>query len=72
MTNSTQLAQHGNGGSFDLFRLTKSKEVVDLCPNTVRSLHKRGLPFYKSGRAIFVSRTELEAFIRNGKVVVAQ
>jgi hypothetical protein len=49
---------------FDLFRLSKSKDVVDVCPNTLRSYHREGLPFYKRGKAIFISKTELAAFIR--------
>ena len=51
-------------GSFDLFRLSKSKAVVDLAPNTLRAYFKAGLPFYKRGKAIFVSRAETVAFIR--------
>ena len=52
--------------SFDLFRLSKSKEVVDVCPNTLRSYFDQGLRFYKQGKAVFVSKTELAAFIRQG------
>jgi hypothetical protein len=51
--------------SFDLFRLTKSKSIVDVCSNTLRGYHAQGLPFYKRGRAIFVSKAEVEQFIRN-------
>ena len=50
--------------SFDLFRLTKAKEVVDVTPNTLRAWFKQGLPFYRRGKPIFVSKTELEQFIR--------
>jgi hypothetical protein len=53
-------------GSFDLFRLSKSKAAVDLAPNTLRAYFKDGLNFYKRGKAIFVSRTEVEAYIRKG------
>jgi hypothetical protein len=52
--------------SFDLFRLSKSKEVVDVCPNTLRSYFGQGLKFYKQGKAVFVSKVELAAFIRRG------
>ena len=52
-------------GTFDLFRLSKSKAVVDLAPNTIRAYFMEGLPFYKRGKAIFVSRTEVEAFLRS-------
>lgn len=50
-------------GSFDLFRLSKSKQAVDICPNTLRSYNKQGLPFYHRGKAVFVSKLELAAFI---------
>jgi hypothetical protein len=49
---------------FDLFRLSKSKEVVDVCSNTLRAYFKMGLPFYRRGKAVFVSKAELAAFIR--------
>jgi hypothetical protein len=49
---------------FDLFRLSKSKDVVDVSANTLRAYNREGLPFYKQGKAIFVSKTELAAFIR--------
>jgi len=49
---------------FDLFRLSKSKEVVDVCPNTLRSYFKMGLQFYRRGKAVFVSKSELNSFIR--------
>lgn len=55
---------NANGQSFDLFRLSKSKAVVDICPNTLREYSKQGLKFYKRGKAVFVSKTELEQFIR--------
>ena len=53
-------------GSFDLFRLSKSKAAVDLAPNTLRAYFKDGLNFYKRGKAIFVSRAEVDAYIRKG------
>ena len=53
-----------NESSFDLFRLSKSKQTVDVCANTLRSYHKAGLPFYNRGKAVFVSKAELSAFIR--------
>jgi hypothetical protein len=52
--------------SFDFFRLTKAKSIVDLAPNTLRAYHDQGLPFYRRGRACFVSKSELESFIRLG------
>ena len=48
---------------FDLFRLSKSKKEVDLSPNTIRAYFKRGLAFYKMGKAIFISRAQLHQFI---------
>jgi hypothetical protein len=52
------------GNTFDLFRLSHAKEVVDVCPNTLRSFNREGLPFYRMGKAVFVSKAELDAFIR--------
>jgi hypothetical protein len=49
--------------AFDLFRLSKSKSAVDLCPNTIRAYFKMGLPSYRMGKAVFISRTQLQAFI---------
>jgi len=49
--------------SFDLFRLSKSKSEVDLCSNTIRTYFKQGLPSYRMGKAVFVSRSQLQAFI---------
>jgi hypothetical protein len=51
--------------TFDLFRLSKSKEAVDCAPNTIRTYHKQGLPIYKMGKSAFVSRTEVFNFIRS-------
>lgn len=64
--NSCTTTQGGDSG-FDLFRLSKSKEIVDVCSNTLRSYFKLGLPHYNRGKACFVSKAELAAFIRNGK-----
>ncbi len=50
---------------FDMFRLNKAKAAVDLCPNTIRAYANEGLPIYRRGRAVFVSKTELQDFIRN-------
>jgi hypothetical protein len=52
--------------SFDLFRLSKAKEAVDVCSNTLRQYHAEGLPFYRRGKAVFISRAELSVFIRRG------
>lgn len=52
--------------NFDLFRLTKSKAAVDISANTLRGYHKQGLPLYRRGRAVFVSRRDLAIFLRSG------
>ena len=49
---------------FGFFRLSKSKLMVDVCPNTLRAYNAQGLPFYKVGKSIFVNYGELEDFIR--------
>jgi hypothetical protein len=67
MSNNSLTNIQNPQASFDLFRLSKSKEVVDVCSNTLRAYFKQGLPFYQRGKAIFISKTELAAFIR-GKV----
>jgi hypothetical protein len=51
-------------GSFDLKRLSNSKESVDLAPNTIRAFAKRGLRLYRHGKMVFFSQSELEDFIR--------
>lgn len=61
----TAAQQAPRSSNFDLFRLTKSKETVDLSPNTLRSWNKLGLAFYKKGRIVFVSQSELHLFIRS-------
>ena len=68
MSNNTVITNQGGETSFDLFRLSKSKDVVDVCSNTIRSYFKLGLSHYRRGKAVFVSKAELEAFIRGGKV----
>jgi hypothetical protein len=54
--------------SIDLFRLSKSKAVVDISSNTIRGYNREGLRFYKVGRAVFVSKSELDQFIRSKAV----
>lgn len=63
-TNSLTEAQHQDPNAYDLFRLSKSKDVVDICSNTLRAYFKAGLKFYRRGKAVFVSKRELAAFIR--------
>ena len=50
--------------SFDLVRLSKSKESVDLAPNTIRSFAAQGLRLYRHGKMVFFSRVELADFIK--------
>lgn len=61
MKNQTQ---YGDICKFGFFRLSKSKLVVDVCPNTLRAYNSQGLPFYKVGKSVFVNYAELESFIR--------
>jgi len=49
---------------FGFFRLSKSKMAVDVSPNTLRAYNSQGLPFYRIGKSVFVSYSELETFIR--------
>ena len=58
------ITSQAGGNNFDLFRLSKSKEVVDVCSNTLREYFNQGLPHYRRGKAVFVSKTELAHFIR--------
>ncbi len=61
----TRIAANRVELKFDMFRLTKAKALVDICSITIREYNRQGLPFYRRGRAVFLSRTELDAFIRN-------
>ncbi len=60
--NASIFNSHQQAG-FDLFRLSKSKDAVDLSPNTLRAYFKAGLPSYRRGKTVFVSRDELRQFI---------
>jgi len=51
----------------DLFKITKAKSVVGVSPNTVRTLFAHGLPYYKLGRLVMVSRSEFEALVKSGR-----
>ncbi len=50
---------------FDLVRITLTKRELGICPNQIRKMAKRGLAIYGRGRMRFVSRREVEIFIRN-------
>ena len=63
MTERQSATVQNTASGFDLFRLSKSKREVDVSPNTLRGYFKLGLAYYKMGKAIFVSRSQLQAFI---------
>jgi hypothetical protein len=63
-SHSFNIGQTAEAAGFDLARLSKSKDTVDICPNTIRSYAKRGLPLYHQGKAVFFSKAELTMFIR--------
>jgi hypothetical protein len=71
MSTKRNFRSSNNAGytGFDLFRLSKAKEAVDICSNTLRSYNRDGLPFYRRGKAVFISKIELEQFLRMGKKV---
>jgi hypothetical protein len=67
MSTQNTFQQHGAG--FDLTRLSRSKQAVDLAPNTVRAYARQGLNIYRMGKAAFFSKAELEQFIRTRATV---
>ncbi len=48
----------------DLFRLSKSKAIADVCVSTMREYNRQGLPFYRLGKSVFVSLSEFEHFVK--------
>jgi hypothetical protein len=62
--------QNSEAVNFDLVRLGKSKEVVDLSPNTIRAYSRAGLRIFKSGKMVFFSRSELEVFIKARATII--
>jgi hypothetical protein len=56
-----------NTAGFDLVRLSKSKEIVDFAPNTIRAYDKEGLALYRKGKAVFFSKAELERFLKGAR-----
>lgn len=59
------MQQAAQESSFDLFRLSRAKEIVDLAPNTVRKLVRdHGLRIYWLGRVAMVSKTELAVTLK--------
>ena len=67
------VSQFNNQPGFDFFRLTKAKDEVDICPNTLRKYNRSGLRFYqvRGDRCVYVSKSELAQFIRQGSEVAA-
>lgn len=51
--------------SFDLVRITHTKEEVDISTEMIRAYCRQGLRLYKVGKAAFISRTELADFIKS-------
>jgi hypothetical protein len=64
MNNNSLMRSQTSETGFDLFRLSKAKETVGVCANTLRLFNKQGLPFYRQGKVVFVSKSDLNAFIR--------
>jgi len=58
-------ASQNQATNFDLFRLQRAKQEVGVCINTLRAYHEDGLPFYKDGKKVYVSKSELAAHIRS-------
>lgn len=59
------MSEKSNVTDFDLVRVSKSKEAVDIHPNTLRDYERAGLRIYGSGRQRFFSKKELADFIRH-------
>jgi hypothetical protein len=51
--------------SFDLVRLSRSKEVCDFAPNTIRKFFREGLRAYRVGKMVMFSKSELSALIKS-------
>jgi hypothetical protein len=62
--NPVPAVQNEIAPSFDLVRLSRSKEFCDFCPNTIRKFFSEGLRAYRLGKMVMFSRSELAAFIK--------
>jgi len=51
--------------SFDLVRLSRSKEICDFAPNIIRKFFREGLRAYRVGKMVMFSKSELAALIRS-------
>lgn len=50
----------------DYFRISKAKETVGLCPNTIRQFIGCGLPFVKLSRKIvLIRKSDIDKFIES-------
>jgi len=49
---------------FEMVRISNSKPICDVCPNTIRKYGSMGLRIYKVGKAAYFSKSELATFIR--------
>lgn len=51
--------------SFDLVRITKAKQVLGIHGDTIKAYRAEGFNgIYKRGKAVFVSKSELEAWLK--------
>lgn len=51
---------------FDLVKITRTKVELNISPNTVRAMFRAGLPHYRCGKLVLVSRADVAAFIKSG------
>ena len=65
-SNTSQEAEQVQS-NFDLFRISKGKKVVDISENTLRAYGRQGLPLYRCGKSVFISKAELNHFLRSWK-----
>ena len=71
MTSQRNVSDRAKSSNFDMARLSKSKQTVDVCPNTIREYARQGLNIYRLGKAAYFSKAELEQFIRTRGTVGA-
>lgn len=57
--------------SFDLFKLPRSSQEVQVSPNTLRKWNAEGkLNFYRQGKDLYASRSEILALMKSNPVRV--
>jgi hypothetical protein len=64
--------QFENDLEFDLFQVSQGKTEVKLSPHVLRKYHKQGLPFYRHGKFVFVSKRELQEFLRSAETATQE